>query len=378
MRATPQRPERPAQSTRRPRLYVLDGLRLVAALGVLSWHWMGVQRWPDIWHGTTAHLMPAGHALGSYGWLGVELFFLISGFVICMSCWGRSVGDFVTSRVTRLFPAYWVAVLLTSAVLYFAPHRWGNDTSRPSLMRVLTNLSMAHAPLGVNDIDAVYWTLWIELRFYIIFGVVVAMGLTYRRVLAFCGVWGFLSLISASVNFPLLDAVVQSQYSWYFIAGMAFFLMYRFGQNLLLWGIVGFCWLMALNRITIMLHTNEYGAGHPLSWKLAAGVVTLSFALVGLAAVGAFNRINWRWLTVAGALTYPLYLIHQEIGFELITRLSRYLPPYPTVAVSLAIMLTVAYALHRLVERPFAPLLKRGLAASFAAVRRNGEPAQAG
>jgi peptidoglycan/LPS O-acetylase OafA/YrhL len=357
----------------RPRLYVLDGLRLVAALAVLSWHWMGVQRWPAIWHGKSGHLMPLGQSIGAYGWLGVELFFLISGFVICMTCWGRSVGDFVTSRVTRLFPAYWVGVLLTSAVLYLVPNRWGNDPTRPSITRVLTNLSMTHAPMGVSDIDAVYWTLWIELRFYIIFGIVVAIGLTYRRVLAFCGIWGFLSLISASVNFPVLDAIVQAQYSWYFIAGIALFLMYRFGQNLLLWGIVGFCWLMAQNRITILMHTNEGGAGYHLSWKVTAAVVTVSFALVALAAVGAFNSMNWRWLTVAGALTYPLYLIHQEIGFEIITRLSRHLAPYPTVAVTLAVMLTAAYALHRFVERPLAPLLKRGLATSFAAVRRNGD-----
>jgi peptidoglycan/LPS O-acetylase OafA/YrhL len=365
-------PGRPAPSERggeRPRLYVLDGLRLLAALMVLSWHWMGVQRWPEIWHGRSGQLMPLGHAIGAYGWLGVELFFLISGFVICMTCWGRSVGDFATSRVTRLFPAYWVAVLLTSAVLYLSPQRWGNDATRPSITRVLTNLSMAHAPLGVSDIDAVYWTLWIELRFYVLFGLVVMFGLTYRRVLAFCGIWGFLSLLALQSGWPLLDNVVQSQFSWYFIAGIAFFLMHKFGQNLLLWGMVGFCWLMAQDRIQIMLKTNEGGAGDRLHWKIAAAAVTLFFAVVAAAALGAFDWMRWRWLTAAGALTYPLYLIHQEIGFEVITRLSRRLPPYPTVAVALVGMLAAAWLLHRLVERPLAPWLKRGFASSFAAAR---------
>ncbi|MFF3517086.1 acyltransferase family protein [Streptomyces sp. NPDC002573] len=356
-------------------MYFLDALRLIAALAVLAWHWLGVQRFTGVWHGRTGVLMPVGHAVGAYGWLGVELFFMISGFVICMSCWGRSVGDFVTSRVIRLFPAYWVGVLLTAAVLYFSPHRWGHDPSRPTVTRVLTNLTMSHAPMGVSDIDPVYWTLWSELRFYVLFGVVVWFGVTYRRVLAFCGVWGFLSLLAPQAHWPLLDIVVQSQFSWYFIGGMVLFLIYRFGQNLLLWGMLGFCWLMAQNRIALIMTVNEYGARERLSWHVAALVVTVCFVVMAATALGAFNWIRWRWVASAGALTYPLYLVHQEIGFEVITRLSRRLSPYPTLAVVLALMLAAAWLIHRFVERPLAPLMKRGLVSSFAAMRRAENPA---
>ena len=360
----------------RGRLYVLDALRLLAALAVLSWHWMGVQRFRGVWHGRSGALMPVGHTVGAYGWLGVELFFLISGFVICMSCWGRSVGDFVTSRVTRLFPAYWLGVLVTATVLYFSPQRWGNDASRPTVTRVLTNLTMAHAPLHVSDIDPVYWTLWSELRFYVLFGVVVSFGLTYRRVLAFCGAWGFLSLLAPQAHSPLLDLLVQPQFSWYFIGGIVLFLMYRFGATLLLWGALVFCWLMAQNRIALMVTTNQDGAGQHLSWAVAATVVTGCFAVMAAAALGAFDWVRWRRVASAGALTYPLYLIHQEIGFEIITRLSRPLPPYATVAVTLAFMLLAAWLIHRFVERPLAPLIKRGMTSSFAAVRRSASRAE--
>lgn len=183
-------------SGKRPRLYVLDGLRLIAALGVLGWHWLGVERFPAVWHGKPSQLMGAAHTVGSYSWTGVELFFLISGFVICMSCWGRSLGDFVTSRIVRLFPAYWVCVLLTSAVLLIVPTIWGDNTHKPTLSRILTNLSMANMPMNVDNIDPVYWTLWAELRFYVLFGVVVAFGLTYRRVVAFCGIWAFAAMLA--------------------------------------------------------------------------------------------------------------------------------------------------------------------------------------
>jgi peptidoglycan/LPS O-acetylase OafA/YrhL len=360
----------------RQRLYFLDALRLVAALAVLSWHYLGMQKFTGIWHGKAGTLMPTGHALSLYGWLGVQLFFLISGFVICMTCWGRSVGDFVTSRVTRLFPAYWVGVLLTGAVLYFSPQRWGQDTTRPTLTRVLTNLTMTHAPMNVSDVDPVYWTLWTELRFYVLFGVVVALGVTYRRVLAFCGIWGFLSLLAPQSNLPLLDSIVQSQYSWYFIGGIVLYLMYRFGANLLLWGMLGFCWLMAQNRIEATVQINSTWAGEKLSWKVAALLVTAFFAVMAATALGAFNWVRWRWVASAGALTYPLYLIHQQVGFEVITRLSRRMSPHATLAVTVALMLVGAWLIHRLVERPLAPLLKRGMAASFASMRRAAQSAE--
>lgn len=113
-------------------------------------------------------MFPTAFPFAAYGWLGVELFFLISGFVICMSCWGRSVGDFFTSRVTRLYPAYWFAVLATTAVLLLIP---GGQKPLP-WPDVLTNLTMLQEPLGVRMVDGVYWTLFAELRFYLLFALV--------------------------------------------------------------------------------------------------------------------------------------------------------------------------------------------------------------
>ncbi|MFJ5922011.1 acyltransferase family protein [Kitasatospora sp. NPDC092948] len=363
----------PAEPVKRPRLHVLDGLRLLAAIGVLCWHWLGVERFPGVWHGSPAELMPLGHLIGAYSWTGVQLFFLISGFVICMSCWGRSIGDFVTSRLVRLYPAYWVAVLVTSAVLTVVPTMWGDDTHHPTPTRVLTNLTMFNMPLGVGNIDPVYWSLWAEMRFYVLFGLLLIRGLTYRRVVAFCGIWAFLATVSPSVNLPILETMVQSTYAWYFIAGIAMYLMYRFEPNAVLWALVGYCWLMAQDRMRGVIGGYEYGTRHHLSWYLTLAYVTAAFLLVLGAALGRFDRIRWKWLTVAGSLTYPLYLLHQEIGFQAITRVSRHLPPYPTFFVVLALMMVGAYLVHRLVEVPMAPWLKRKLESAFAQIRRNGE-----
>src|SRR5215469_15288981 len=120
-----------------PRVYVLDGLRLAAALSVVAFHLVAGAA-DRAWDTPTTGLFgPLVHA-ARYGWLGVELFFLISGFVICMSSWGRTAGQFAVSRFVRLFPAYWFAVLATTAVVTAVPlyeHRLHPD-------QVLVNLTM--------------------------------------------------------------------------------------------------------------------------------------------------------------------------------------------------------------------------------------------
>ncbi|MCJ0874052.1 acyltransferase [Streptomyces sp. AP-93] len=355
-----------------PRLYALDGLRLLAALAVLAFHWTAHAGVPEIWGGKVpSEFMPHIARYTSYGWLGVQLFFIISGFVICMSCWGRKPGDFFVSRVVRVFPAYWAAVLLTAGVLTLVPHL-GRPGARTGLdvQTVLVNFTMFVSPLGSQYVDGVYWTLWMELQFYLLFAIVVTMGLTYRRVVAFCGIWAAAALLAPQTKIPLLESFAMPQESPYFIAGVALFLMHRFGPSLLLWGIVGFSWLVALSRIRRLKLTYEDATQHPLSWTVVATIVTLSYLVIIAVALGYFDRVRWKGLTVAGALTYPLYLIHQEAGWTLIHWLRTLgIGPGAALAVSLAVALLTAWLIHRLVERPLSGLMKRGLNKSLVTMR---------
>ncbi|GMA86366.1 hypothetical protein GCM10025868_16160 [Angustibacter aerolatus] len=99
--------------------------------------------------------------------------------------------------------------------------------------------------------------------------------------------------------------------------------------------------------------------------------LTLCYALVAAVALGWFRFARWRWLTVAGALTYPFYLVHEHLGWFWIRVLRRYLHlPVPLVLLlTAASMLTLAWLIHRFVERPLGPWLKRGLAQQAAAIR---------
>jgi peptidoglycan/LPS O-acetylase OafA/YrhL len=86
-------------------------------------------------------------------------------------------------------------------------------------------------------------------------------------------------------------------------------------------------------------------------------------------ALGWLNWVRGGWLTLAGALTYPLYLLHQEIGAALIARLHSHLPKWPLLGGLVVTMLVVAWLVHRLVERPLAPLVKRWLSDAVTQMR---------
>lgn len=342
------------------RLSALDGLRLVAALIVVLYHYVALSH---AWGHKPATIFPTLFDFAQFGWLGVELFFLISGFVIPMSLWGRTVGEFAVSRVTRIFPAYWVAVPLTAVFLKVFPEVFPIK----GWEHVITNMTMLQKGNGTPDIDHVYWTLFVELKFYLLIAVVMLFGITYRNLLVFCGVWTVFTAIGPSLNSSFVNVFVMPIYAPYFIAGMAFFLMRRFGQNPLLWAIVGMQFLLAQRYVDyrIAINLGRAAADYLPTWPVRVSLL-LAFALVGSIALGYFDKIQWKWLSTAGALTYPLYLIHLNIGITIIHHFRNRVPALPLVAGVIVLMLVAAWVLHRVVERPlgkwFNKILKRGIA----------------
>ena len=349
----------------RPRLYAVDGIRLVAALMVALHHYAGTRRVNQphnlVWDRPVSDIMPTVFRVASYGWIGVEIFFVISGFVICMSCWGRTPRQFFVSRVIRLYPAYWFAIAFTTAVLVALPGVW--ERLRPR--DVLLNLTMLQSGSGVQNVDGVYWTLWSELRFYLLFLLVVATGLTYRKVVVFCCVWGAAAMLAPVADFPLLELIANPEGAWYFIAGLALYLMHRFGQDLLLWGILAMAWLMGQRELGIRIDEVEHVSG----WRGSVLIFTVFLLAMVAIALGATDRIRWRWLVTAGSLTYPLYLTHYAAGTTVVNRLRDTMDARLLVAVVIAGFLVLSWLVHRFVERPLAGLLKRGLDASFARLR---------
>ncbi|MDN3024663.1 acyltransferase [Streptomyces sp. S.PB5] len=362
--------QQPAGRRRRPdrRLYAIDGLRLAAALMVALHHYAGTYRADRpgnvIWDRPVSDIMPTVFRFASYGWIGVEIFFVISGFVICMSCWGRTPRQFFVSRVIRLYPAYWFAIVFTTAVLVALPGVW----TRQPLREVLLNFTMLQSGSGVGNVDGVYWTLWSELRFYLLFLLVVATGLTYKKVVVFCCVWGAVAMLAPVSKLPLLELIANPDGAWYFIAGLALYLMHRFGQDLLLWGILGMAWLMGQLELGQRIDEVEHVSG----WRGSVLIFTVFLLAMVAIALGATDRVRGKWLVTAGALTYPLYLMHYVAGTTVINRLRDVMDARVLVVAVIGGFLVLSWLVHRFVERPVAGWLKRGLDTSFARLRNAG------
>ncbi|MEW2355396.1 acyltransferase [Spirillospora sp. NPDC029432] len=353
------------------RLRVLDLLRFIAAAAVMLHHFTGVPTTVS-WGREAKEVFPELAPVTHYGQYGVELFFMISGFVILMSVQGRGVGEFAISRVSRLYPAYWFAVTL-ALVIYLATGFESLATGDLGVVRAyLPNMTMLQAGAGVPHIEVIYWTLWVELHFYALIALLIwSGGLTYARCVIFMSGWLLLSVFALEGDVRFLDMALIAAWSPYFIAGMAFYLIYRYGSNPVPWLIVLFSYALGV-------HFTLKRVKPPLNWpevdeKAIPLIIAAFFVLMALVATGRLRRPGSRFLTVLGALTYPLYLIHETVSRPLISSLFPYYSRWLVLAVAIATTLSAAYLIHKLVETPSQKLLKRRLTTSLERIRSSDD-----
>ena len=358
---------------RERRVYALDLLRFVAASMVVAFHLPAVAANEYRVNPDQAFTHPL-YQLSRYGWVGVPIFFVVSGFVICMSSWGRTLSQFFTSRVVRLFPAYLFVVLLTTVVLL----AWlPGDVKPPVFLRVVANLTMLNQFLGVDSIDGVYWSLMIELKFYLLFALVVRVGVSYARVVGFAIMWLVLGVIAHNTTDGFLRIVVEPRYMPFFVAGITLYLIHRFGPTLLLWGMVGVCWVLCAVSLNDMV--DEKIKLEHVNVTLTTTLILFSVLYLVMIAIalGWLSWLRWSGCTTIGALTYPLYLLHKEIGTAVLHRFRGDLRLKVLLALVLAGLLLLAYLTHRWIERPGVRLLRTGLQRSFTAIRSSAQAAQA-
>jgi ABC-type polysaccharide/polyol phosphate transport system ATPase subunit/peptidoglycan/LPS O-acetylase OafA/YrhL len=353
------------------RLRELDVLRFVAAAAVMLHHFTGVPapEWPG---GSARRIFPELGPITRYGFLGVELFFLISGFVILLSAWGRKPGDFVVSRIVRLFPAYWVGVLLSLGA-YLAFNSWvpfGPGTDGP-LKRFLPNLTMLQEGVGSQRMEVVYWTLYVELHFYVLIALFAWARITYARCVAFMGAWLLFSVFALESGSGFLKVVLLWRYAPFFVAGMGFYLIYKYGSNLIVWLLIGASWALGC-YYDVRYNFPDFTAA-PHSLYIIPVVVTVIFGIMALVATHRLSWLRWRGFTVLGMLTYPLYLVHQTISRTFVPHLVPYMGRWAVLGVLVASALLAAYLIHLLVERPAQRHLRPKLKAAMARIRA-GDP----
>lgn len=347
----------------RPRLLILDLVRLMAAVAVLLFHYTA--RNHAHWGAPPRETFGFVSQFTAYGFLGVQLFFIISGFVIFLSAEGRSVGQFVAGRVSRLFPAYWVAVTLTAGLLLAGVLQF----TRPvSVSMYLTNLTMVQRAFGVRDIDGVYWTLWVELVFYVLIALLLSRrGLGEPQVYAFAFLWPLVGAIALRTHTDFVAQLLVPKYAPLFAGGMILYLIHSRGHSLVRWLLLGFNIALAVQQ-TVKYEIPKFSglSGVPLSSTAGAAIVVALFAGVAIMTLTPLRDRGAAWMARAGALTYPLYLVHQYWGWWIIWLVNPILGKWIALAAATLVSLLLAVAIERWIERPLRSRLRRGILRSFA------------
>ncbi|WP_088283362.1 acyltransferase [Ideonella sp. A 288] len=318
------------------RLAEVDALRGLAALAVVLYHY--TTRFHELFGNGAEPVVafPGGH-------YGVNLFFIISGFVIFMTLQRTTRPmDFVVSRFSRLFPAYWVSIALTFAVT----HALGLPEKLVSLTTALANVFMLHGLFGVAHVDGVYWTLEVELLFYV--GMFTLYRLNWLKHIH----WALAALVTVMWVYFLAARFAGIELSW--TLSRLLILPY------IAWFSLGVAIYLALNpRDAVDRPRSLLLAGYALvtmAFVQSMFVGGLACALAGLVYLAASGRIpvlGQSVLVWLGAISYPLYLLHENIGWSIqLQLLALGLPSVVIVPTTLAFSLALATVVSRFVERP--------------------------
>jgi peptidoglycan/LPS O-acetylase OafA/YrhL len=316
----------------RERIPGLDILRGLAALAVLAFHY------------TTRFGIVFGHPTAPWcsvpwGQHGVEVFFVISGFAIELSLESRrTAGDFLVSRALRLYPTFWAAVVVTFIVVSV----FGLPERVVSPRDALLNLSMIPESLGARAVDAVYWTLERELRFYGLILLLLVLGLRKYTVHALLVTVAVQTVGAVWHSVPhWVSDVLNAHWAHLFACG-ALLARLRHARRWTTFGLLAAC--LASSRLI--------------------GVVPFTYGIGAVALVWIATRpVASAWmrpLIFLGKISYPLYLSHQYVGYVVMRALyERGAPPSVVIASAVAAAFAIATALHFLVERPCVELLRR-------------------
>jgi peptidoglycan/LPS O-acetylase OafA/YrhL len=301
-------PKSIANGTKHDRFKELDALRGIAALMVVLFHLSTVK--PD-------------ESLSGFklGLTGVELFFMISGFVIYMSLTTVKTSlQFVINRVSRLYPTYWACVTLTFIFICIKGYFYiSADAWIPDIWDYLVNMTMFQYYMHTNDIDVPYWTLIVEMLFYIT--MVLLLQFKLLRYINAIGVSTSLVLVAitaffhqdtfatrAIAAFPLLSFVPL------FFSGIIFYEIYKRKEKLferyamlLLYLVCQVCLFAYRSRPCVWINQTEYAA-----------MVSVYFLLFTLFVNGKLKFIINRVSLFLGKISFPLYLIHLFVACRFI------------------------------------------------------------
>ena len=325
------------------RLAGVQALRAIAAWGVVICHLGGFEQK----YLAGPQITPVAF---QYGMAGVDIYFVLSGFIITTMCLGRfqrrgEAGRFLKRRFLRIYPIYWLWCAAVLAVFSVDPHLVNSSHGRPDVLRSILLLPQRNLPLLL-----VSWTLVYEVFFYLLF----AAALRWMREEHLpwaLGVWGAVVATAAwmlkpTEAEPWLNLVASPLLLEFIMGGAVALCLPRIGCGASIAALgLGIAAFVLGSAVLLALHVP-----FPLGWErvliYGTGAALLIAGLTGLEREGRCHLP--RWMAHLGDSSYSLYLSH-----------------VPVMAVA-------GVALHRLLHMPSPGVHVAVLAAAFGAVLIGG------
>lgn len=359
-------------SSEKSHLYGLDLLRLIAA-GLVVFNHFGWFSSGNL-DGGEPFAFPALNFATEFGWVGVEIFFVISGYVIALSARGANPSDFLKSRAVRIFPALWICSFVALTAL---------ATTGSSVGHLLNSFirSAILFPQG-PFVDGVVWSLLVEAVFYLLIWHVLLSKNFHRldRVAAILGVGsaGFLSLYSLTMvlhGYSMADELANLfgrfafklflfRYGVFFSAGMVLWLGFEYGFTRRRKALTFF--LLFFASVEIAIQASSWPSIPSLEAIMlpilvwAAGMLALVGSIYYQEEIGDRLKRGSRLVKNLGLMTFPLYLNHYTLGRVLIYQLSSSnLGRYATFAIVFTAICVSTWFIMKILEPSLQGLLRK-------------------
>lgn len=310
----------------------LQGLRGIAILSVLVFHF--TVRWGSQTTGKQS-LYPFGDAFGGAYWalfqghLGVQLFFMISGFVIWSTLENsKSLTQFWAKRFSRIWPPLLLALPIVWLVLNFSPALPGSSANLKDLglsfllIKPQTLYLASHGTVAYTYVTGVLWTLWIEILFYLLASVIYFKGRYFLATLAGLGIayGGYVLLSHTRLWLLVPDSVAWAfsvspvadlgNYLWWFIAGATVFAIRKQTASPKLW----FLYIAAFLATTLL--SLEGNKDNLAAFAIANFAIFAVFLPIAKPKANRF--LSAKWLVFVGNISFELYLVHEAIGVSIL------------------------------------------------------------
>ena len=319
----------------RDRITNLDLLRGLAALAVCIFHFD---------HGGALGVPSVSRVL-SYGYLGVQMFFVISGFIIPYSMLRsgyriKNIKGFLISRLVRLYPAYIIASLAALSMWYGAALTPGYQGKWPSfsLIQVISNIFLICDFTNTDWLITIAWTLAIEAQFYLLIALFFPFAFSSNN-------WIRRSAMALWIMSPIMAGKGPTVLTWT--------ALFSLGMIVCQWKskIIGWPEFVIMVVAAFYAHAEVYSPTQSL-----VGITTMS-------AIAFLPQIKFSILTKIGVISYSLYLIHNNSAGPILY-FSQKLPDLlwiriGTLLTSIIISIAVASIFYRFIEKPSHALSRR-------------------